>query len=75
VTTRSPNEDAVTALDPPGELENAHEALLDAGDSPPAADDRAALRRRTLRLAELYDDIGAERCAEGQRRAAEGVEE
>lgn len=68
-------EDAVAALDPPGDLQDAHEALLDAGDSPPTADDRAALRRWTLRLAGLYDDVGAKGCAEGQRRTAEGMEE
>jgi hypothetical protein len=34
-----------------------------------------ALRRWTLRLAELYDDVGAKRCAEGQRRTADGLEE
>jgi hypothetical protein len=67
-------DDVVTDLDPPGELEDAHEALLDNGKSQPDADDRAAIRRWTLRFAEIYDDLGAHGCAERQRRAAAAIE-
>jgi hypothetical protein len=69
-------EDELQDLDPPGDLEDAHEALLEAGNAPaPSSDDRPAMERWSLRFAELYDELGAERCAEGQRRAAEEIAE
>jgi hypothetical protein len=67
-------EDALDDLDPPSELEDAHQALLDAGDAPPpSGDDQEAVRRWTLRFAEIYDDLGAQGCAAGQRRVAEEI--
>jgi hypothetical protein len=69
-------EDTLTDLDPPGDLEDAHEALLDIGDeTPPSGEDREGVRHWTLRIAEIYDDLGAQGCAEGQRRAAEEMAE
>jgi hypothetical protein len=69
-------EDKLEELDPPGDLEDAHEALLDAGNAPPpSSEDRPAMERWSLRFAELYEELGAERCAEGQRRVAEEIAE
>jgi hypothetical protein len=67
-------EDALTDLDPPSELEDAHQALLDAGDAPPpSGDDQEAVRQWTLRFAEIYDDLGAKGCAAAQRRVADEI--
>jgi hypothetical protein len=67
-------EDAIGDLDPPGDLEDAHERLLDVGEeTPPSGDDPEAVRRWTLSIAEIYADLGAQGCEEGQRRAAEEI--
>jgi hypothetical protein len=69
-------EDTIGELDPPGDLKDAHQALLDVGEeAPPSGGDREAVRRWTLRIADIYDDLGAQGCAEGQRRAAQEIPE
>lgn len=61
----------VEELTPPDSLRDAHERLLELGDRPPPGDDLDALRAQVLAVAELYDDLGAARCEQGQRATLE----
>jgi hypothetical protein len=64
--------ETIDALDPPGELSDAHERLLEFGErNPPGGDDVAAFRRWVLELADLYRDLGADGCERAQRAVAE----
>jgi hypothetical protein len=62
--------DDVQALEPPEELADAHEELLSGVEEAP--DDAApeAARERALHFADLYEALGAEGCAAGQRGVA-----
>jgi hypothetical protein len=66
--------DEIRELDPPGDLQADHDAIVAATEEEPPPDgDIAGLQERTLDLADLYDAVGATGCADGQRRAAEQI--
>ncbi|HEY8582188.1 MAG TPA: hypothetical protein VIL49_04550, partial [Capillimicrobium sp.] len=65
-------EETVADLDPPDELEDAHQRLLDKGDETPSdADDPQAVKAWVLEIADVYRDLGASRCEQRQRAAAD----
>lgn len=62
----------VESLDPPEELGDAHQRLLDVGEeTPPSGDDLDAVRAWMLEIADVYGDLGAGGCERAQRAAAE----
>jgi hypothetical protein len=65
----------VEGLDPPEELEDAHAELLEFGQQvAPDPSDLDAMRDVAARALDIYSRLGADGCAESQRRAVEQLE-
>lgn len=63
----------VDALDPPEELRDAHDRLLARRDAPAPGGDADEVSAWLLRLADLYDELGADECERGQRASARAL--
>lgn len=65
--------DEVDALDPPEELQDAHERLVALRDQPAPDGDLREVEAWLLGIADLYDELGAEECERGQRTSARAL--